>query len=74
MPGISFPSLPVGPKDISLANIRNARIRDLKVTGYAGSLLGINNVTGTGLKGAVTIDPPKLPDPVPAPTQPYQLR
>lgn len=61
-------------KGISLANIRNARIRDLKVTGYAGALLGINNVTGTGLKGAVTIDPPKLPDPVPVPSQPYQLR
>ena len=61
-------------RGISLANIRDARIRDIKVTGYAGPLLSINNVTGTGLKGAVTIDPPKLPDPVPVPAQPYQLR
>jgi len=27
-------------------------------------LIGINNVSGSGLKGAVTIDPPKLPEPV----------
>jgi len=61
-------------KGISLANIRNARIRDIKVTGYNGPLLDINNVTGTGLKGAAQIDPPKLPDPIPVPNQPYQLR
>jgi len=60
-------------KGISLANIRNARIRDVKVTGYAGPLLGINNVTGTGLKGAVIIDAPKVPDPVPVPSQPFQI-
>ena len=51
-----------------------SRIRDLKVTGYTEPFLGINNVTGTGLKGVVMIDPPKLPDPVPVPTQPYQMR
>ena len=61
-------------KGISLANIRDARIRDIKVTGYAGPLLSINSVTGSGLKGAVTIDPPKLPEPVPVPSQPYRLR
>ena len=41
-----------------------AKLRDIKVTGFAGSLVSINNVTGDGLKGAVTIDPPKLPEPV----------
>jgi hypothetical protein len=61
-------------KGISLANIRNAEIRDIKVTGYAGPLLGINNVTGTGLDGAAAIAPPKLPDPVPAVSEPYKLR
>jgi polygalacturonase len=44
-----------------------------KVTGFAGSLINTNNVTGSGLNGAASIDPPKLPDPVPAPSQPYQL-
>jgi hypothetical protein len=61
-------------KGISLANIKAARIRDIKVMGYAGALLSINNVTGSGLNGAVRIDPPKLPDPVTVPAQPYQLR
>jgi polygalacturonase len=61
-------------KGISLANIRNAEIRDIKVTGYAGPLLGINNVTGAGLDGASAIAPPKLPDPVPAVSEPYKLR
>jgi hypothetical protein len=41
-----------------------AKLRDIKVTGFAGSLVSINNVTGDGLKGASAIDPPKLPEPV----------
>jgi hypothetical protein len=57
-----------------MANVRNAEIRDIKVTGVSGPLLGVNNVTGTGLEGAAVIDPPKLPDPVPPAGQPYQLR
>jgi len=60
-------------KGIFLANIKKAKLSNLKVTGYSGPLLSINNVTGTGLTGAVTIDPPKLPAPVTATTQPYQL-
>ncbi|GGF15047.1 hypothetical protein GCM10011383_27830 [Hymenobacter cavernae] len=60
-------------KGISLANIKKAKLRDIKVTGYTGPLLSISNVTGSGLEGATTIDPPKLPDPVPTPTQPYRL-
>lgn len=60
-------------KGISLANIKNADLHDLKVTVLTGPLIGINNVTGKGLEGAAQIDPPKLPDPIPAPAQPYQL-
>jgi polygalacturonase len=61
-------------KGISLANMKNVAIRDIKVTGYAGPLLSIANVTGRGLAGAARIEPPKAPDPVPAPAVPYQLR
>jgi polygalacturonase len=61
-------------RGISLANVRGAKLRDIKVTGYAGPLIGVNNVSGSGLKGAAAIDPPELPDPVPAPARPYQLR
>jgi hypothetical protein len=44
----------------------------VKITGYNGPLIGINNVTGIGLDGAATIDPPKIPEPVAA--KPHQLR
>lgn len=60
-------------KGVSLANVRKAMIRGLKVTGVTGPLVSINNVSGSGLKGAALIDPPKLPEPVPAPRQPYRL-
>ena len=45
-------------KGVTLANVSSAKLRDIKVTGFAGSLVSINNVTGEGLKGAATIDPP----------------
>ncbi len=61
-------------KGISLANIVNAEIRDIKVTGYSGPLIGIHNVTGTGLDGASAIGPPKVPEPIPVAARPYQLR
>jgi len=61
-------------KGISLANIKNAEIRDIKVTGYAGPLIGISNVTGNGLDGAAAIAAPKLPDPVQSTPEPYKLR
>jgi len=60
-------------KGISLANVNGAVIRSIKVTGYTGPLLSIANVTGIGLTGAATIEPPKVPDPIPAPATPYQL-
>jgi hypothetical protein len=61
---------------IILANMRNAVIRNIKVTGFSGPLVSLDNVTGSGLAGAAKIDPaklPKAPDPVPAPSSPYQL-
>jgi polygalacturonase len=60
-------------KGIFLANIKKAKLRDIKVTGFSGPLLSTSNVTGTGLDGAVAAEPPKLPDPVLAPAQPYKL-
>jgi polygalacturonase len=61
-------------KGISLANVRGAKLRDINVTGYSGPLIGVHNVTGSGLKGAVAIPAPQLPAPVPTPTRPYRLR
>jgi polygalacturonase len=59
-------------KGVALANIRNAVIRDVNVTGVSGPLVGVNNATGSGLEGAAAIDPPKVPAPGPA-SAPYQL-
>jgi polygalacturonase len=60
-------------KGIALANIRNAEIRNIKVSGLTGPLLGSYNVSGKGLEGAVAIAAPKLPDPIAAPAKPYRL-
>lgn len=60
-------------KGISLANIRNAEISNIKVSGVTGSLIGVNNATGKGLEGAAMIDAPKVPEPIPA-GAPYRLR
>ncbi|OUJ71360.1 glycoside hydrolase family 28 protein [Hymenobacter crusticola] len=60
-------------KGIFLANVKKAKLRDINVTGFTGPLLGLSNVTGSGLEGATTIESPKLPDPVPTPAQPYKL-
>jgi polygalacturonase len=59
-------------KGVSLANIKNADIRDIKVTGFAGPLLGVHNVSGHGLEGAAQIEGPKVPEPVVA-AKPYEL-
>jgi polygalacturonase len=58
---------------IKLVNVKNALIRNVKVTGLTGPLLSVRNVTGRGLEGATTIEAPKVPDPVPAPAQSYSL-
>jgi len=60
-------------KGIFLANIKNAVIKKVEVSGFKGPFLSIANVTGSGLAGATTIDPPKLPDPIPTPAEPYKL-
>ena len=61
-------------KGIALANIRNAEVRDLNVTGLAGPLLSTVNVSGSGLEGAASLDPPRAPEAMPAATAPYSLR
>ena len=61
-------------KGISLANIKKAKLKDITVTGFTGPLLSINNVTGKGLEGAVTIDAPKVPEAIVAPAKAYELR
>jgi polygalacturonase len=60
-------------KGISLANVKKAEIRNVKVTGFNGPLLSTYNVTGKGLEGAATIAAPKVPDPIAAPAEPYKL-
>ena len=52
-------------------------IRNVKVTGFDGPLLSIDNVTGVGLAGAAKIDPakmPKVPEAVAEPEKPYELK
>jgi polygalacturonase len=61
-------------KGISLANIKNAHISGINVTGYSGSLLGINNVTGNGLKDAIEIAAPKFIEPIAKNNPVYQIR
>jgi polygalacturonase len=61
---------------ITLANMRNVVIRNVKVTGFDGPLIAIDNVTGVGLAGAAKIDPakmPKAPEPVAEPEKKYEL-
>lgn len=48
-------------KGISLANVKKAEIRSVRVTGLTGALVSIHNVTGKGLDGAATLAPPALP-------------
>jgi polygalacturonase len=61
-------------KGISLANIKNADIKNIKVTGFAGDLLKVYNVTGKGLEGAATIAAPKPIEVKPPLVPPYVLR
>jgi hypothetical protein len=62
---------------ITLANMKNVAIRNVNITGFDGPLISVSNVTGSGLAGAATIDPakmPKVPDAVPEPAKPYELK
>lgn len=61
---------------IALANMKNVVIRNVKVTGFDGPLLSIDNVTGVGLAGAAKIDSakmPKAPEEVAEPEKKYEL-
>ena len=60
-------------KGITLANVKKADLRNIKVRGFSGPLLQIHNVTGKGLEGAAAMEQPKVPDPVAAPAEPYRL-
>jgi hypothetical protein len=60
-------------KGISLANIKNAHLSGIKVTGFDGPLISAYNVTGTGLTGAAKLEAAKTPDPILPPAIPYQL-
>lgn len=48
-------------KGIALQHVKNAVLSDIHVTGLSGPLLSTNDVTGTGLEGAI---------PLPAPAEP----
>jgi polygalacturonase len=61
-------------KGISMANVRRAELRDIRVTGVTGPQLSMFNVTGTGLEGAGALEQAKEPDTVPAPAAPYVLK
>jgi hypothetical protein len=60
-------------KGVSLANIRNATISNIKVKGFSGSLLHIQNVTGTSLLGASVMEAKQFPDPISNAHLNYQL-
>lgn len=60
-------------KGISLANMRHVSLKGISVTGFDGPLLSTVNVSGTGLQGASTLPPTKLPDAITA-KEPYVLR
>jgi len=58
-------------KGIALQHVRNAVLRDIRVTGYTGPLLATADVVGTGLEGAVPYVAPvpaksSMPSPAPA--------
>ncbi len=43
-------------KGISLANVRDAALGGIRVSGFSGPLLAIDNTTGSGLAGAVALE------------------
>lgn len=59
---------------ISLANIKDAKLDGINVTGFTGSLLRTANVSGKGLDGAVVMDAPKPPAAIGEPSVKYELK
>ena len=60
-------------RGVRLANATHVVIEHLDVTDYDGPLLSLANVTGKGLKGAVTIAAPKTAQLVSPPAVAYRL-
>ena len=60
-------------KGISLANIKNAMLKNVSVTIAEGPKLSTSNVTGKGLDGAAPLKPTERPAPVLAADPPYRL-
>jgi polygalacturonase len=60
-------------KGISLANIREAVLKDIDVNGYTGPLLSIRNVTGSGLQHAAQLEEVRPDEPLPSLEEPYRL-
>lgn len=57
-----------------LANIRDANIGELHLSGYAGPLIRASHVTGRGLSGAShELELPEVPGTAAAPAEPYHL-
>jgi hypothetical protein len=61
-------------KGISLANVHNAELQNIHVTGLTGPLLSAVNVTGRGIEAASALAPAKEPDAIPATVPPYVLK
>jgi polygalacturonase len=62
---------------IALANIKDAEIHGVRVSGFKGPFLSIRNVTGIGLEGATKLEDakvPKVPDETPTPDRAYELK
>ena len=60
-------------KGITLANIKNAKLRNINVSGYEGPLISAYNVSGSGLDKVVTMNAPKIPEPIAVPSEKYKL-
>jgi hypothetical protein len=61
-------------KGITIANVRNARLRGIQVTGFSGPLLSTVNVSGKGIENASKAAAPVEPALIAASAVPYQLR
>lgn len=44
-------------RGMTIQHARDFVLRDINVTGFEGALLAIDDVTGTGLEGAVSYEP-----------------
>jgi polygalacturonase len=60
-------------KGMALANVRDARLSNIHVSGFDGPLLATLNVTGLGLAGAAEAEVAKIPDQPPQRAEPYRL-